>query len=121
MGAAMEGDVDLHAPSHAMRYVVLAVGALAVGAGVYFFQSYSDKKDATTMQRFDTFRAAYAEKCNLPDYAGPVSEGVQKQYVSSPAIQVAVDKELAALQGGATCAEVADALRKVDLPLPRPQ
>jgi hypothetical protein len=120
MGSAVEGDVDLHAPSHAMRYVLLTVGALAVGAGVYLFQSYSNKQDAHTLQRFDAFRAAYAEKCNLPDYAGPVSEGVQKQYVSSPAIQVAVDKELAALQSGAGCGEVADVLRKVDLPIPRP-
>ena len=121
MGAAVEGDVDLHAPSHAMRYILLAVGALVVGGGVYLFEAYSNKQDAAVMQRFDTFRAAYGEKCGLPDYGGPVSEMMQKQYVSSPAIQAAVDKELAALKAGAGCNEVADALKKVDLAIPRPQ
>ena len=121
MGAAMEGDVDLHAPSHNLRWIVIAVGALVVGAAFYFMNAYSNKQDAAVMQRFDAFRAAYAEKCNLPDYAGAPPEMIQKQYISSPAIQAAVDKELAALQAGATCIEVADALKKVDLAIPRPQ
>jgi hypothetical protein len=73
------------------------------------------------MQRFDAFRAAYAEKCGLPDYAGPVQSVVADQYISSPAIQLAVDKELTALNSGASCIEVADALKKVDLAVPRPQ
>jgi hypothetical protein len=121
MGAAVEGDVDLHAPSHALRYLGLAIGALAIGAGVYLFEGYSDKKDAVVLQRFDSFRAAYAEKCGLPDFAGPAPEMLRKQYLSSPAIQAAVDQQLAALQAGSGCIEVADALKKVDLAIPRPK
>jgi hypothetical protein len=120
MDRAVEGDVDLHAPSHVLRYVSLLVGAVAVGVGVYFFESYADKRDAVTMQRFDAFRAVYADKCGVPDYAGAVPELVQKQYVSSPAIQAAVDRELAALQSGAGCGEVGDILKKVDLVVPKP-
>jgi hypothetical protein len=121
MGAAIEGDVDLHAPGHTLRWVVMGVGGLVVGAAIYFMNAYSSKMDAAGMQRFDAFRAAYAEKCGLPDYAGPPPEMMQKQYLSSTAIQAAVDKELAALNAGASCIEVADALKKVDLAIPRPQ
>jgi hypothetical protein len=118
---AIEGDVDLHAPAHTMRWIVMAVGAVVVGGAIYFMNGYSNKKDAAVMQRFDAFRAAYAEKCGLPDYAGPVAPVVADQYISSAAIQMSVDKELAALNAGASCIEVADALKKVDLAVPRPQ
>ena len=121
MGAVLtENEVDLHAPSHALRYVGIALGALALGAAVFAFESYSDKRDAVTMQRFDNFRAIYAERCGVPAYSGPVNEMVEKAYVSSPAIQIAVDKQTAVLQSGGNCFDVADALKKVDLAVPKP-
>jgi hypothetical protein len=120
MGAVVEDDVDLHAPSHALFYLVLAIGFAAVGASIYFLNAYSNRQDAAVLQHFDVFRSTYAEKCGLPDFAGPAPEMLRKQYLSSPTIQAAVDKQLVALQAGAGCFEVADALRKVDLAIPRP-
>src|SRR5205085_28882 len=51
MGATVEGDVDLHAPSHNVRWLVIGVGALVVGAAFYFMNAYSNKQDDAMMQR----------------------------------------------------------------------
>jgi hypothetical protein len=120
MGAVLENDVNLRAPSHALRYILIAAGALALGGTVYLFESYSGKADAAKAEGFSKFRAAYAAKCGVPSYDGPVAEVVENQYVTSPPIKLAVDKELAALGAGATCEEVVQALKKVDLFIPAP-
>ena len=111
-------DESLRAPSHTLRWVIIAgVAVVSVGA-VVLFNSYSGKKDEATLQRFDAFRAAYAEKCGVPSYAGPVPDVVREDFLTSPAIQTAVDKQLTALNGGASCDDVVNALKKVDLAVP---
>ncbi len=120
MGAAVETDVNLRAPGHALRYLGIAVGALVLGGGIFAFESYSGKADDSKLQRFDAFRSAYAAKCGVPTYAGPVAPIVRDDYLTSTTIQLAVDKETAALAAGATCDEVVQALKKVDLAIPAP-
>ena len=120
MGVAVESDVDLHAPSHTMRYVGIAVGALVLGAAVWGFNSYNSKQDLTKLQGFDAFRAAYAEKCGVSTYGGPAPEVMRNAYLSTPAIQVAMDKELPLLNSGANCNDVVAALKRVDFALPAP-
>jgi hypothetical protein len=114
----LSGDVKIGAPSHLVRNlaVVLALGAAA--AGVYGFSSYEDQRENARLSRFDAFRAAYADKCNVPSYAGPVTEVVRDDYLTSPPMQVEIDRQLAALNGGAACEAVALALKKVDLAVP---
>jgi hypothetical protein len=120
MGEALESDVNLRAPSHTLRYVVIGVGALAAGAAFFLFNSSSDKADQTKLLRFDAFRAAYADKCGVPSYTAPVAEAVSHAYLSSSIVQTAVEKELAALNTGAACNEVVLALKKVDFAIPQP-
>jgi hypothetical protein len=120
MGAIAEGEVDLHAPSHLVRWIGIAAGALALTGAVIAFESHRDKKNATVLQPFEEFRGVYAEKCGVPDYAGPVAEPVERAYLTSAAMRTAVEKELTALKSGASCFEVADALKRVDLAVPKP-
>lgn len=120
MGEALESDVNLRAPSHALRYVVIGVMTLAAGGAFFAFNAYSGKEEQTQLLRFDAFRAAYADKCGVPGYAAPVAEAVSHAYLSSTIVQTAVEKELAALNGGGTCGEVVQALKKVDFAIPQP-
>jgi hypothetical protein len=118
MGAVLESDVNLRAPSHALRYLVIVFGAVALGGTIWSFNNWSRGRDQDKLRSFDSFRAAYAEKCGVPGYAGPVPDVVRDDFLTSPAIQSAVDKETAELSGGATCDEVVQALKKVDFALP---
>src|SRR5207249_2754911 len=112
--------MDLKAPSHFGRNAAVGAAVLASIAGVWIYSRHSATQDASRMERFDTFRAAYAEKCNVPSYAGPVADVVRDDYLTSVPIQAEIDRQLAALNAGASCDEVAKKLKAVDLAVPPP-
>jgi hypothetical protein len=111
--------VKIGAPSHLVRNlgVVLAVGGL--GVGIWLWTARSNAQDVQKLAPFDQFRAAYAEKCGVPSYAGPAPDVVKDAYLTSSNVQQAVAKQTAALNGGATCEEVQAAMRSVDFALPK--
>lgn len=114
------GSVDLHPPSHAKRYVIIAVLAVGVVVAVAIYNHATGTQDQKSLAKFDAFRAVYADKCNAPAYAGPQPEVINNDYLTSPGIQAAVAEQTAALNAGASCADVAAKLKKVDLHVPDP-
>jgi hypothetical protein len=123
MGAVIEREVDLHAPSHGLRYLGLAVAALALGGAVWAFNGYTQRQDQSQLLGFDTFRAAYAEKCGVPAYAEPQPAVIRDAYLSTPAIQAEMARQLTALNNNTSCGDVVAAMKKVDfaVPLAAPQ
>ena len=120
MDTTVDPAIKLRAPSHWLRLLGFATAAAVLGGGLWAFESFSNEKDAAQLSRFERFRAVYAEKCGVPDFAGPVPEIVNQTYLTSPAIRLTMDKQLGALEEGAYCEDVAQALKRVDFVVPRP-
>jgi len=124
MGAAVGGiqDIKIGAPSHWLRYVVIAAAGAALGGALWAFNSFSDKRDAAQLASFQAFRSDWAEHCGVPEFAGPQAQVIENDYLTSPAIQQAMEKARVELKNGATCEDVAHSLKAVDFiaPLPKP-
>jgi hypothetical protein len=113
-------DFKVSAPSHATRNFVI-LGGVALAIAIIFMYSHANaQRDEKKLTRFDAFRAAYAEKCNVPSYANTQPEVVNNDYLTSPGIQAEVDRQLAALNSGASCEAVVAKLKAVDLAVPLP-
>ena len=93
---------------------------VALSAAIFGFTSYSNKQDAAKLARLETFRAAYAEKCEAPAFRGEASPMLKDTYLRSERLQAAVDKQQSALSSGTPCDEVARALRGADFPMAQP-
>ncbi len=112
--------MDVRASSHWTRNGIIVVVLIAAAVGVWRYSQYSSTQDTTRLERFDAFRAAYAEKCNVPAYAGPVAEVVRDDYLTSDPIKLEVDRQTAALKRGVACETVVAKLKAVDLAIPAP-
>jgi hypothetical protein len=119
-GDVTGGHVKIGAPSHIVRNLGVIVALAAAGAGIYTFQKISTQKDEVRLEQFDSFRAAYAEKCNVPSFAGPAPEVLRDAYLTSSILQNAMATQLAALNAGASCEDVTKAMKAVDFALPQP-
>jgi hypothetical protein len=103
---------------HYLAVGLLIVGTIAAVALVYAFQARSAARDANELLPFAAFRAEYADHCNVPAFAGPAPEVVEREYLSSAPLRDAIAKQRAALKTGASCEQVATALKKVDYAVP---
>lgn len=120
LGEVTGGHVRIGAESHVGRNVGIVVGVLAVGALIIGFTTYSNKADAAKLTQLDSFRAAYADKCDAPAFRAPASALLKDTYLRSAALQSVVDKQAAALASGTPCEQIAHALKVADFPLPTP-
>jgi hypothetical protein len=118
MANSADGDVKIGTPSHTGRNlgVVAALGIAIVGVVIYTM--HASKQDDARLVKFDAFRRAYAEKCNVPAYAKEAPDVVRDQYLTTPTIEAAIDAQTTALAAGASCADVAKALHAVDYSVP---
>jgi hypothetical protein len=116
----MSAHGELRTPSHLKRNASLVTGAVVAIAAIWAFGQYSFRQDTSRLSRFDAFRVAYAEKCNVPSYSGPIADVIRDDYLTSPPIQAEVDRQLAALANGSSCSEVVKKLKSVDLVVPAP-
>ena len=112
------GHVKIGAASHWGRNLGIAVGALALGAAVVGWTMYNSRGEAQSLAQLQSFRSAYAEKCDAAAFRGEPSSMVKDAYLSSSALRDVLAKQQAALQSGAPCDEVARALKAADYPLP---
>jgi hypothetical protein len=123
MGVAnVDGGVKIGAPSHLIRNLVILVGGMVAVASIWVWQSKARQSDAQKLGGFDAFRAAYADKCGVPDYKAVQPEVVSNAYVDSPALQLAIAKQLTVLeaQGTSACWDVSRELRAIDFYVPKP-
>jgi len=109
--------VKIGAASTGGRTVLLAVGAVVALGAVFAFYKLSASSDEPKLRALQDFRAAFAQKCNSDEFSGPVPDFVKDQFLNSPLLQDTVSKQAAALQGGASCADVEQALRTASFPL----
>ena len=93
LGEITGGHVRIGAESHAGRNVGIVVGVVALSAAIFGFTSYSNKQDAAKLARLETFRAAYAEKCEAPAFRGEAPSMLKDAYLRSERLQAAVDKQ----------------------------
>ncbi|HWE29334.1 MAG TPA: hypothetical protein VHB97_15100 [Polyangia bacterium] len=117
LGEITGGHIRIGAESHVGRNVGIVVGVMALGVGIFGFTSYSNKQDAGKLARLDSFRAAYADKCEAPAFRGEAPSLLKDTYLRSERLQAAVDKQQAALASGTPCDEIARALRTADFPM----
>ena len=120
LGEVTGGHVKIGAESHVGRNLGIVIGVVALGAGIFGFTSYSNKKDAGKLAQLESFRAAYAEKCEAPSFRGDISPMLRDSYLRSERLQTAVDKQQAALSAGTPCDEIARGLRAADFPMTPP-
>jgi hypothetical protein len=120
LGEITGGHVRIGAESHVGRNVAIVVGVVALGAAIFGFTSYSNKQDAAKLAQLESFRAAYADKCEAPSFRGEAAPLLKDTYLRSERLQAAVDKQQAALNAGAPCEEIARALKAADFPMPQP-
>ena len=114
------GHVRIGAESHVGRNVGIMVGVVALGVAILGFTSYSNKQDAAKLAQLESFRSAYADKCEAPAFRGEATSLLKDTYLRSERLQAAVEKQQAALSSGAPCDEVARALKAADFPMPQP-
>ncbi|MGZ4288294.1 MAG: hypothetical protein ACXVW5_29385, partial [Solirubrobacteraceae bacterium] len=81
---------------------------------------YFRRDDATHLRELAQFSSAYATQCDAPGFSAPPPPVVRDAYVHSHALQHVVAREAAALEAGASCDEVTQALRAADFPAPLP-
>ena len=120
LGEITGGHVKIGAESHIGRNLGIVVGVVALGAGIFGFTSYSNKKDTAKLALLDSFRSAYAEKCEAPSFRSEASSLLKDTYLRSERLQAAVEKQQAALASGTPCDEIARGLRSADFPMPQP-
>jgi hypothetical protein len=94
--------------------VVVAIGAF------WIYNGAATKKDDKQLVKFHTFLKTYMDKCNAPSFPAAQMEPIENDYLTSPGIQAEVDKQLAALNAGGSCADVVAKMRTADLTLPAP-
>lgn len=118
LGEITGGHVRIGVESHVGRNVGIIAGVVALGAGIFGFTSYSNKQDGAKLARLESFRSAYAEKCEAPAFRGEAAPLLKDTYLRSERLQAAVEKQQAALSSGTPCDEVARALKTADFPMP---
>jgi hypothetical protein len=120
LGEITGGHVRIGAESHVGRNVGIVVGVVALGVAIFGFTSYSNKQDATKLAQLESFRSAYAAKCEAPAFRGEAAPLLKDTYLRSERLQAAVEKQQVALSSGTPCDEVARALRAADFPMTQP-
>ena len=120
LGEITGGHVRIGAESHVGRNVGIAVGVVALGAAIFGFTSYSNKQDAGRLAQLESFRSAYADKCEAPAFRTEASPLLKDTYLRSERLQTAVEKQQAALTSGVACDEITRALRAADFPMLQP-
>ena len=117
LGEITGGHVRIGAESHIGRNVGIVVGVVALSVGIFGFTSYSNKQDAGKLARLETFRAAYAEKCEAPAFRGEAPSLLKDTYLRSERLQAAVEKQQSALASGTPCDEVMRSLKAAEFPM----
>lgn len=112
--------VKIGVPSHMGRNAGFLAGAVLLGGAIYGFYRYSSHKDGAELGQLDTFRSAYAAKCDAPAWKGEVSSVLRDNFLNSSELRDTVDQQLTALNSGATCENVMKALKAASFPMPAP-
>jgi len=120
LGEITGGHVKIGAESHVGRNVGILVGVVAIAAVIFGVTSYMSRQDTAKLSQLETFRAAYADKCEAPAFRGEAAPLLKDTYLKSERLQAAVDKQQTALSSGTPCEEVARALKAADFPMPQP-
>ena len=110
--------VKIGAPSHLSRNLLFLAGAMVLGAGVFLFYRQSATADAARLAKLDSFRFAYAEKCDAPAWRTEAASAMRDAYLSSTTMQAVVDREAEQLASGVACEDIAKALKTADFPIP---
>jgi hypothetical protein len=111
------GHIKIGIAHHYVRNAAIGAAAVLMGLGVVAYSSYSSRQDASKVAELETFRAAYAEKCEAADFTGDAAPLLRDTYLRSDRLQQAVAKQKAALAAGAPCEEVARSLKAADFPM----
>jgi hypothetical protein len=120
LGDVTGGHVKIGAAHHYGRNGAIAVGALVVAVFVIVFSSYSARDDASKLSQLETFRAAYADKCDVEAFRGPAAPLLRDTYLKTERLQAAVQKQQEALAAGVPCEEIGRALKTADFPMAAP-
>jgi len=120
LGEVTGGHIRIGAEKHSGRNLGIMIGVVAVAAVIIGFTRYSNRQDATRLSQLESFRAAYADKCDVASFRGESASLLKDTYLRSERLQAAVDKQQAALAAGAPCEEIARALKTADFPMPPP-
>ena len=118
LGEVTGGHVKIGAESHVGRNLGIVIGMVALGAAIVSFTLFSNKKDAAKLTQLESFRSAYADKCEAPSFRSDASSLLKDTYLRSAGLQAAVEKQHSALNSGATCDEILHALKAADFPMP---
>jgi hypothetical protein len=118
LGDVTGGHVKIGAASHAARNIAIVVGAVVLGIAIVAFTSLSRGQDAEKLSKLESFRAAYAEKCDAASFRGEAAPLLRDTYLKSDRLQAVVEKQHSALKAGAPCEEIGRALRSADFPMP---
>lgn len=116
---AMKTGVPHVGPAHhygrntGIIFTLLAIVAAMIG----YYVVYSHR-EAAAMDRLARFQALYAARCD-EHYTRDTAAMVRTFYVDSSQMQGVVESQLQALEGGASCTDVAKALKAADYPAPR--
>jgi hypothetical protein len=119
LGDVTGGHVKIGGESHLGRNVGIVVGVVALAGVIFGFTSYSNRQDATKLAQLDSFRAAYADKCEAPSFRTEAAPLLKDTFLRSERLQAAVEKQQAALASGTPCDEIARALKAADFPMPQ--
>jgi hypothetical protein len=119
LGEVTGGHVEIGAESHVGRNVGILVGVVALSAAIFGFTSYSNKQDAAKLAQLESFRAAYADKCEAPSFRTESPALLKDTFLRSERLQAAVEKQHAALNAGTPCEDVARGLKAADFPMPQ--
>ena len=120
LGEITGGHVKIGAESHVGRNVGIVVGVVGVGAGnlrLHVVLEQAGHGQAGAARELPLGVRRQVRGAVVPCEASSL---LKDTYLRSERLQAAVDKQQAALAGGAPCDEVARALKAADFPMPQP-
>jgi len=113
-----QADAVVGPPRHPVRNLIIAVGVVVMSVSMIVYFSYYRSHDRVAMDNLSRFLTSYSRTCAIPKFVDKMPPALRKVYLNERKLQAVVDQQLRALDAGATCYSIDQALNAAQFPMP---